>query len=60
MTTHCASTGYRVSAGLPVPGRGGTRKAMMPLLQKVNILPCGVSSVSISSVFGAMIIDPAL
>lgn len=58
--TRYSSTGRGVSAGLPVSGRGGTRKAMMPLLQKVNILRCGMSSLSISSVFGAIIIDPAL
>lgn len=58
--TRSSSTGRSVSAGLPVSGRGGTRKAMMPLLQKVHILCCGMSSVSISSVFGAVIIDPAL
>lgn len=58
--THYPSTGHSVSTLLPVSGRDGTRKAMMPLLQKVNILRCGMSSLSISSVFGAIIIDPVL
>lgn len=59
MTCYC-STGRSVSAELPVSGRGGTHNAMMPLLQKVNILRCAKTSLSISSVFGAIIIDPAL
>lgn len=57
---HPSSTGCGVSVGLPAPGRGGTRKATMLLLQKVHILCCGRSSISISSVFGAIIIDAAL
>lgn len=57
---HPSSTGCGVSAGLPASGRGGTHKAVMFLLQEVLILCYGRSSISVSSVFGAIIIDAAL
>lgn len=55
-----SSTSCGVSAGLPASERSGTLQAIMLLLQKVHILHCGRSSVSISSVFGAIIIGAAL
>lgn len=60
VTTLSSSTSCSVSAGLPLSGRRETCKAMMPLLRKVNILHCGMSSVSVSSVLGATRIDPAV